>query len=161
MTESRYEKYVARKPMRPQGIPETSWTMVKGSMTAPPFIFLDGDTPIKGTNTMLETMWVWKDTAVGISPERPPHKHECDEIFLFMGTNGVDSNDLGAEIEMWLGEGEEAEKIAINTSSVVFVPSGLVHLPIIFNNVSKPILLVVIGINASDMKIIKCALREL
>lgn len=60
-----------------------------------------------------------------------------------------------------MGEGEEAEKISINASSVVFVPSRLVHLPIIFKNVSKPVLLVVVGTNAGNMEIIKCALKEL
>ena len=67
-----------------------------------------------------------------------------------MGTNPEDPNDLGAEVEFWLGEGEETEIIKINTSSLVFVPKGLLHMPLFCRNVKKPILLVVIGLNVGE-----------
>ncbi len=162
MSESRYEKYIVREPWHPQhGVSETAWSSVQNSMTTPPFMFLEGGKPIKGANQMVEAMWIWKDTATGVNSEKPPHKHDVDEMFLFMGTNPEDPNDLGAEVEMWLGEGEEADKLTINTSSLIFVPRGLVHMPIIFKGVKKPLLLIVVGINVGVMKSIKYPLRKL
>lgn len=34
------------------------------------------------------------------------HSHPFDEIVLFIGSNPKDMRDFGAEIEMWIGEGE-------------------------------------------------------
>lgn len=162
MSESRYEKYIVRKPTSARhGVDETAWTSVKGSMTVPPMMFLEGNKPIEGANQMLEAVWVWQDTAMGVHPDKPPHKHDCAEIFLFMGTNRTDTDDLGAEVEFWLGEGTEADKLVFNTSSLVFVPGGLLHMPIIYRNVVKPFLLVVIGIEVGDMKPTKYPVRDI
>ncbi len=161
MTESKYEKYVVREPTRIQGKDETVWTTVRNSMTIPPFSFFLGDKPIKEAHTLLELTWIWKDTAIGANPESPPHKHGYDEIFMFCGTNRVDPKDFGAEVEMWMGEGDKAEKITTNTSSAIFVPKGTVHLPIIFRNVKKPIMLVLVGLNLVELKPIKYPLRRI
>ncbi len=147
MKESRYEKYVVREPEPPD--PSIEWGRADLGIMAP-FHFLRPTGPIKGTNTMLEYAWITKDRASGVTAEKAPHKHDCDEIFVFMGTNPEDPNDLGAEVEFWLGEGEETEIIKINTSSLVFVPKGLLHMPLFCRNVKKPILLVVIGLNVGE-----------
>ena len=164
MAESRYEKYIVREPTRAQhGVSLSAWATVPDSRTAPPFMFLEGEKPIKGINHMVEFMWIWKDTAMGATTEKPPHKHDCDEIFLFLGTNKDDPNDLGAEIDFWLGEGEEADKLTFGASSLVYVPANLLHLPIIYKNVKKPLLLVVTAINAGDLKVqtIKYPVRKI
>ena len=64
----------------------------------------------------------------------------------------VDTNDLGADIEFWLGEGDETDKLAFSTASLVFVPRNLVHMPIIYRNVKKPILLVIVSPDAGEMR---------
>ena len=112
---------------------------------------------------MVEFMWIWKDNAMGATSEKPPHKHDCDEMFLFLGTNKDDTNDLGAEIEFWLGEGDEADKLTFNTSSFIFVPSNLLHMPIICKNVKKPFVLIVIAPEAGDLrkKVINYPVREI
>ncbi|MEM2424861.1 MAG: hypothetical protein QXK73_06390 [Candidatus Bathyarchaeia archaeon] len=68
-----------------------------------------------------------------------PMYHTTDEIFLFLGTNPNDVMDLGGEIEFWLGIGDRAEKYIINKPSVIFVPAGTVHCPIVARNVRRPI----------------------
>lgn len=161
MTESKYEKYVVREPTRIGGRDELDWTTVRNAMTTPPFSFLLGDKPIKEAHTLAEISWVWKDTAIGATLTSGPHKHDYDEIFWFCGTNREDLKDFGAEVEMWMGEGDQAEKITINTSSVVFVPKGTVHLPIIFMNVKKPIMLILIGLNMTELKPIYYPLRNI
>lgn len=161
MTTSKYEKYVVRNPIRIQGFDQKAWSTVKDSKTTPPFSFLLGDKPIKGAHTMVEISWVWKDTAIGATPEKPPHKHDYDEIFMFIGANPVDTNDLGAEVEIWLGEAVEADKITLTTSSLVFIPRGLLHLPVIFRKVKKPVLFELIALNLGEMKPIKYPIRKI
>jgi len=82
-------------------------------------------------------------------------------MFIFIGTNREDPDDLGAEVEFWLGEEQEVDKLIFNTSSLVFVPRGLLHMPIIYRKVEKPFLLVVVGVDVGDMKPIKYPVREL
>lgn len=159
MTESKYEKYVVREPIRLQGFEQEEWSTTRGSMTAPPFSFLLGDKPIKDAHTMVEYTWVWKDTAIGATVSKPPHKHDYDEIFFFIGTDRENTNDLGADINFWMGWDKDAELIQLNTSSLVFVPRGLVHLPVIFKNVKKPFIFVIIALGLSEMSTVKYPLR--
>jgi hypothetical protein len=147
MAASKYEKYVIRQATPPDL--SINWGRPDLGIMAPSFFLTPGER-LKESDTMLEYAWVVKDSAFGVTPEKAPHKHDCDEIFLFMGINPEDPNDLGAEVEFWLGEGKETEKIKINTSSLVFIPKGLLHMPLFCRNVKKPILQVVIGLNVGQ-----------
>jgi mannose-6-phosphate isomerase-like protein (cupin superfamily) len=144
MAEKKYEKYVVREAMRPKDFLDP---MAAGFMTMPPLIFLNGDKPVRGSNQFLEVVWIWDEGAAAVNPERPPHSHEFDEVFVFLGSNREDPNDLGGEVEFWLGEGKDTEKYLLNTSTCIFVPRGLVHLPMIFKKVKRPFLLVTFGVN--------------
>jgi len=152
MVKSRYEKYVVREPMHPDP------GLYQGGMVPTRFLEATLGT-MKESDTMLEFAWIDKDWFAGMSTERGPHEHNFDEIFLFLGTNREDSNDLGAEVEFWMGGGEETEIIKINTSSLIFVPGGVIHLPMFFKNVKKPMLVVVIGLNVGEMKVIRYPVR--
>jgi hypothetical protein len=48
--------------------------------------------------------------------------------------------DLGAEIE--IGLGKEQERHIITTPTTVYIPKGMVHCPLEFKRVDKPVLLV-------------------
>ncbi len=162
MKESKYEKYIIRQPTRAQhGVSLAAWSTVENARTAPPYIMMENGKPIAGVNHMAEFMWVWKDTAMGATAEKPPHKHNCEEIFLFLGTNKDDPNDLGADIEFWMGEGKDAEKLTFNTSSLLYMPKNVTHMPIIYKNVKKPILLVIVSPEAGDLrkKVVNCPVR--
>jgi len=65
-----------------------------------------------------------------------PHAHEFAEILCFLGGDPTDIRDLGAEVEICLGE--EQEKHIIDTAAVVSIPAGLIHCPLIIRNVTKP-----------------------
>jgi len=144
MAEKKYEKYIVRKALRPRDFLDP---MAAGFMTMPPLIFLNGDKPVMGSNQFLEVVWIWDEGAAAVNPDRPPHSHEFDEVFVFLGSNREDPNDLGGEVEFWLGEGKDTEKYLLNTSTCIFVPRGLVHLPMIFTKVKRPFLLVTFGVN--------------
>ena len=148
MAASKYEKYVIRHAKTPDM--NINWGRTDLGVMPPSFFLTPGEPLSKETNTMLEYAWVVKDSAFGVTQDRGPHKHDCDEIFLFMGTNPEDPDDLGAEVEFWMGDGEETEKIKINTSSIIIAPKGLLHLPMFFRNVKRPVLNVVIGINIGE-----------
>jgi mannose-6-phosphate isomerase-like protein (cupin superfamily) len=87
---------------------------------------------------MFEYALIEKDCAFGVTQEKAPHKHNCDEFFVFIGTNPQDKTKLGGEVEFWIGEDELTEKITFNTSSIIFVPKNVLHLPVFFKNVKRP-----------------------
>lgn len=78
-----------------------------------------------------------------------PHAHDCDEIWLFFGTNPKDNKDLGGEIEFWIGEGDEAEKYTITEPYAVNVPAGVVHCPVYYKTVERPIVSVPILVGSN------------
>jgi hypothetical protein len=65
-----------------------------------------------------------------------PHAHDADEIFFIFGSNPQNYYDFDAEIEICLGE--EGEKHIIDTTTIVYIPKGLVHGPIAIKRVDKP-----------------------
>jgi hypothetical protein len=68
-------------------------------------------------------------------PEGSGHTHDCDEILGFFGSNPDDPHDLGGEIELWL----EDEMHILTKSSLVFIPKGMKHCPLIIRRVDRPI----------------------
>lgn len=66
-----------------------------------------------------------------------PHTHEGQEILCFLGGNPENIDDFDAEIEIELGE--EHEVYTITSPSVVSIPGGLIHGPLRFKRVTKPV----------------------
>jgi hypothetical protein len=48
------------------------------------------------------------------------------------------SRQLVAEIDFWMGE--EMEKHTITSTTVIFIPKGLMHSPLNFRTIRKPVL---------------------
>jgi uncharacterized RmlC-like cupin family protein len=53
--------------------------------------------------------------------------HDFNEVMIWMGADMADLSELGGEVEVCLGE--EKETHMITSSTAVFVPKGLPHLP--------------------------------
>lgn len=147
MKESKYEKYVLRSST--DADPTVNWGRPDLGIVDLHF-FMKASGPIKEANSMVEFAWIIKDSAFGVTQDRGPHKHDCPEIFMFMGTNPADKNELGCEVEIWMGEGEETEKVKINTSTLVWIPNGVLHMPLFFKNVKRPMLWVIVAANAGE-----------
>jgi hypothetical protein len=147
VVELSFEKYIIRQPMRSM---EFFDKLAAGFMTMPPLLFINGDVPVKGVDQFAEAIWVTSDGSSIGDPDRPPHEHNFDELFMFLGSDSKKKNDLGGEVEFWIGEGESAEKYTLNTTSSVFVPRGVVHLPLIFKNVKRPFLMMTICFNIGN-----------
>ena len=132
MAETKYGKYIMREP-------HAKWTPVEPLPERTP------TTSIRVNSNLFSTISC--DFAfMGVteaSPQEqghPPHKHDVDEFIFFIGGDSRNMLDFGAEVELSLGEGEQQEKHTINSSSVVYIPKGLVHLPMTYKRVDKPIL---------------------
>ena len=67
--------------------------------------------------------------AQGYMGEKPyvPHKHDYDQVMLWLGADTNDMGELGAEVELYLGE--EGEKHMITSSMAVSIPAGMPHFP--------------------------------
>jgi hypothetical protein len=71
--------------------------------------------------------------------EEYPHSHDFDMYLHFVSYDYEHMDELFAEIEIGLGEEREMHTITSPTS--VYIPAGLVHCPLIFKRVDKPIIL--------------------
>lgn len=79
-------------------------------------------------------------------PGRGAHRHPYNECLVFFGHNTDDLSYLGAEITIDIGK--EHEKHTFNVPTVVSIPKGTPHFPIVCNKVDKPYRAVRIGLGA-------------
>jgi hypothetical protein len=132
MAKTKYGKYIvydAKLPI-PKVAPRP--TLPPGEKTGTIVLYAD-DTVIKRA-FYLNCALIWKASDCG-SPGIV-HSHEnYDEYVGFMGSNPEDPHDLCGEEEFWLGD----EKHILTKSCAVFIPKGLLHCPIYFRRVDRPI----------------------
>ncbi|NLD37851.1 MAG: hypothetical protein GX654_13370 [Desulfatiglans sp.] len=121
MTESKYEKYIVRGIATKESIPG-----VMPSAFGEPEGWAGIDHRMK---------WDYVSKPVQIEEA---HSHDFEEFLCFMGTNPADTEEFGAEIDVLMGK--EGEKQVINTPTVVVIPRGMVHSPINFRKVDKPVI---------------------
>jgi len=129
MTESKYAKYILKEPIVPPGMghhPE---------ITAPVFQCV-GEKEFNGAPFSINFDYITEPFMM-ISKA---HAHDYDQFLFFIGGNPVNMADFNAEVELWLGE--EQELHTITTASVVYVPKGLIHGPLIYRKIDKPIIFV-------------------
>jgi hypothetical protein len=68
------------------------------------------------------------------------HRHAVAEILYFIGGNPMNFKEFGAEVEFTMGEGDDAEVHVITSTTWVYVPGNLMHCPLNFKKVDKPIM---------------------
>jgi hypothetical protein len=161
MAKSRYEYLVVRKPnmMRAGNKEVTIDKMVSArpGVDTGTFVLMSRGL-IKDSNVGFEYGIISGDQIIGTDriPAAKggglgPHKDiGHDHLFCFLGTNPDDPSDLGGEVEFWLGEGEEIDKVIVNTPSSIYVPEGLGMFPMIWRNVKRPIIMCVIASTGID-----------
>jgi hypothetical protein len=127
--ESRYEKYVIRKPYRIAGATRGDTGPI--ILCAPGFV--------EGVDQFFEYAIISGEFVAGSGPnENLRTRSNISTIFYFLGTNPEDPSDLGAEVEFWLGDGEETEKMVINSPSALYVPPEVPRFPIRWKNLKRP-----------------------
>ncbi len=93
---------------------------------------LNGD--LLGQNAHIKLGTYWSAGKTGRAPF-VPHVHDCNQVLIWLGADASDPGDLGAEVEICLGE--EREKQVITTASAVFLPAGFPHSPIVIARMDK------------------------
>ncbi len=63
------------------------------------------------------------------------HQHDFNQVNFWLGTDTNSIGDLGAEVELCIGE--EWEKHMITTSTAVAIPGGLPHYPAMINKIDR------------------------
>jgi hypothetical protein len=167
MAESKFEKYIVRKPAvvvrvgddYVDEIPKTDIIPVMNEVNTGPRVIFSNDL-IRNAKTKIEYGYITGDTAVGTGEDFVPHKHNYEEIFLFLGTDPQDTAKLGAEVEFWLGEGDELEKAVFTTSSAVYVAPGVAHFPQIWKNVKRPVMTMVIMPTTGERNLEPVSIKE-
>ncbi len=75
------------------------------------------------------------------TPVEVPHTHDFSEVLCFVGTNEDDPYDLGGEVTVWLDD----DRHVINKTSLIYLPPGTRHCPMIFNRVDRPMFFITIA----------------
>ena len=121
MAETKYGNYVVRHPVAIGGFgPELIYT---------------GESDYKSNFTLM-FLRITKPVLM----EKDEHTHDFDMYLYFLSFEADHMGDLGAEIEMGLGP--ERERHIITTPTSVYIPKGMIHCPLEFKRVDKPILFV-------------------
>jgi hypothetical protein len=89
------------------------------------------DTNVVPGAFQMNCSWYLKPSTHGAEP----HKHDVDEIIGFFGNDSKNPYELGGEIEMWL----EDEQFLLTKTTMIFVPAGMKHCPLIIRRVDRPI----------------------
>ncbi len=71
---------------------------------------------------------------------KEPHSHDFDQFYFFLGNDMEHPGDFRAEVEFSLGQ--EVETHLITSAMTVHVPKGMVHGPLNFKRVEKPIIFI-------------------
>jgi hypothetical protein len=127
--ETKYGKYIITGMKPDVNLP--SWRLERKPTDASTRLLWLDDDVIKGA-FYVECVWYWKGSEQSIVEA---HTHPFDEVITFFGSNPEDPQDLCGEVELWL----DGEKHILTKSSLIFVPKGLKHCPLIIRRVDRPI----------------------
>jgi len=130
MSEGKYDKYFLKEPWGVD-LPGTP-------PDAPVYIGLGQRGPVEGWDEPLTQVLRPICSPYKMIPEG--HRHSVSEILYFIGGDPMNFKEFGAEVEFVMGEGEEAETHIITTTTWVYIPAGLLHCPLDFKRVDKPIM---------------------
>ena len=120
MPESKYSKYILKTPKGELH----DGTVFEGFLASPDKLGVD-----------CQILYSVKTEADKVADETKPHVHDFPHVMCFFGSNPFDKYDFDAEIEFYM----EGEKQIIDTPSIVTVPAGLTHCPLIFKRIGKPV----------------------
>ena len=125
MPESKYAEYFRNQPVG-------DFTKLYPELTSPSF-------HIRGNEWGSGYTMDWFCVTEPFLMINEPHTHDFDQFLAFQGGNPVNVNEFDAEVWLYLGEGEDREKLVINSTCFVHVPKGMVHTPLEFKRIGKPI----------------------
>ncbi len=126
MADTKYGKYILREPLGKARHAEIEVPVIRIGQEGPVVEW-------EGAPFSMTMEAVYQPLSMG----GDGHTHDQAEILCFIGANPMDYRDFGAEAYIILGK--EREKHIINTTSFIYIPKGLLHCPLVFTRVDKPI----------------------
>jgi hypothetical protein len=87
----------------------------------------------------VDCLWAWSGSAK--EPTGESHVHDFPHLIGFIGGYPEDPQDLGGEISIWL----DGNKETITRNHLIFVPAGVVHGPILFSKITRPVFFITIA----------------
>jgi hypothetical protein len=141
MTEQKYAKYLLTEDIQkkdPEVVKKNQEKQEQQRKSGnyiiqTPLFGLD-DTVFKGAFYAGTAMY-WDKKGTEPVETIPAHVHDFDEVLVFAGTIKDKPRELGGEIELWL----EDEKYIITESTMIYIPKGVKHLPLIVRRIDSPI----------------------
>lgn len=123
MTGNKYDKYFVKEPLGKMG----------GFF---PVVIANGAEHYEGSEFSFRIHYITEPGNL----VKEPHSHDFEQFFFFLGADFANTGEFEAEVELSLGE--EVEKHIITTPTTIHVPVGMVHGPLDFVRVDKPIIFV-------------------
>jgi uncharacterized RmlC-like cupin family protein len=77
-------------------------------------------------DVIIEFGTYWSAGEMGKEPHAP-HKHDFNQILYWFSGNTDDMSNLGAEVDLFLGE--ENERHMLTSSTAIGIPAGMPHMP--------------------------------
>ena len=85
------------------------------------------DNAILPGSNFYQVHWLLPQDAPSHDSGHPPHIHKDPELLFHIGSDPQNPQDLGAEVEIYLGR--ELERHVISRSCVIFIPPNFLHGP--------------------------------
>jgi len=123
MAVAKYEKYFIKEPI-----------LTRGGFF--PVVISNGAKDYEGAEFSLRVHYI---TEPGVLVKEP-HSHDFEQFYFFIGADLANIKEFKAEVEFSLGE--EGEKHIIDVPTTVHVPAGMVHGPMDFKKVERPIIFI-------------------
>ncbi|MFA5309539.1 MAG: hypothetical protein WC370_08680 [Dehalococcoidales bacterium] len=138
-----YEQYAVRSPMREAGA-----EFVKGR-TSPTLTYMSG-VQVPGVRYYIELGWTFAMPLSKVAgPGMPEMAHaNYDEIVLHLGGDSANPEDLGGEVEFYVG----GQPLTFDTTSALFIPRGLKHGPLKLKEYRRPHLVMAMMCGAGTLK---------
>ena len=138
MSDSKYEKYLVRKPIYKRG------RTIKNRQS-PTMTYMSSE-QVSEANHYLEYSWIYGIPEPNSSA--PEFVHDTETIIMYIGGDPQNPEDLGGEIEFSIG----GQSLTFSTSAALFIPRGIRHGPAIWKGFSTPHIEMMIIIGAGDIK---------
>jgi hypothetical protein len=119
----KYDKYFVKEPI-----------VTRGGFF--PVVVANGAQAYEGAEFSLRVHYI---TEPGVLVKEP-HSHDFEQFYFFFGADLGNIKEFQAEVEFSLGE--EVEKHVIDRPTTVHLPAGMVHGPMNFKKVAKPIIFI-------------------
>ncbi len=106
-------------------------------------LFIDYEPGWTGTSFWAHHNEYYNSTTLGyhciVTPYdvRMSHAHDNYEALCFLSGDPANPGELGADVKMCIGD--EHEEHTFNVPTIVSIPSGLKHCPLLVDNIKKPV----------------------